>query len=172
MAWTWENLLFACDACNKAKGTKFPLTATSIPLNRDEMPPGQENALLLDPTVVDPLEHIEFKSEKDGRWRPIGKTAEGRKTIEVLHLDGIERPKILDHYRHHVNDRVRPKVDTFKSALISGNMRQAHLLWSRMCRSLLRTSSPFSALSYDAIRALLSKEQRLPFTLPRPPIAP
>jgi hypothetical protein len=46
------------------------------------------------------LDHIQFVRERDGRWRPIGKTEMGRKTIEVLHLDGVERPKILDRDIH------------------------------------------------------------------------
>lgn len=172
LAWTWENLLFACDACNKAKGTKFPLTESSVPLPPEIMPPGQESALLLDPCVDDPLDHIQFVQEKDGRWRPQGNTDIGRKTIEVLHLDGTDRPKILDHYRDHVNGWVRPLIEVFRAAMKAGDMQGAQKAWSRTCRTLLRKSSPYAALSYAALNVLVSPEQRAVFPVPRPPYAP
>lgn len=173
LAWTWENLLFACDACNKVKGTKFPLTPSSVPLVPEEMPPGRENALLLDPTVDDPLDHIRFILEKDGRWRPIGTTEKGRNTIRVLQLDGLEgRSKILDHYRDHVNDRVRPRLREFHEALKSKDLQSAYEIWHAMCRRLLRGSSPYAALSHDAIAILASREVGREFMLPRPPFVP
>ncbi len=178
LAWSWENLLFTCIDCNSAKGIHFPLAPASIALQVEEMPPGKEQPLLLNPTVDDPLDHIEFRREKDDRWKPFGKTEMGWKTIRVLQLDGLPpdgqkgRPGILDLYRDHVNERVQPRVDHFKDALRTGNMEKAEATWWIMCRSLLQKSSPYAALAYHAIPVLLADEPPHPFELPRPPYSP
>lgn len=178
LAWTWENLIFTCIDCNNAKGIHFPLAPASIALQMEEMPPGKEQPLLLNPTVDDPLDHIEFRREKDDRWKPFGKTEMGWKTIRVLQLDGLPRdgqkgrPGILDFYRDHVNGLVQLRVDNFKAPLCAGNMEQAEAMWWKMCSSLLQKHSPYSALAYYAIPVLLAEEPPHPFELPRPPYCP
>jgi len=70
LAWTWSNLLFSCNNCNRpnrdvdgrlvGKGDRFPLAEGSIPLVAELAAPGRELPLLLDPAArdIDPIDHI------------------------------------------------------------------------------------------------------------------
>ena len=69
-AWSGDNLLAACGACQLRKGNRFP-TEEGRPL---WIHPGQS----------DPSEHLEFKMV-DGRWTVDHRgTAQGRHTVEAL----------------------------------------------------------------------------------------
>lgn len=176
LAWNWENLLFACDDCNKAKGTSFPLTPSSTALVADGLPPGDEEPLLLNPSIDDPIEHIEFFPERDGRWRPRPRnnSERGKVTIETLGLDGVRRPGILDLYRDHVNDFVRPRVRDVAMAFDREDPQTIHTCWSEACRRLLRGGSIYAALSYDALSVLVPHRQRTRWNLLlwRPQLSP
>lgn len=90
LAWSWENLFFACPACNSAtcKGNKFPLKRRSARLAEWEELPGKEEPLLLNPATVDPLDHVRFGPDlTTGAWGPIPLDDLGRWTIAVLGLN-------------------------------------------------------------------------------------
>jgi hypothetical protein len=73
-AFDWLNHLLACDYCNSHhKRDRYPVDADG-------------NALLLDPTAEDPLEHL-FLVLSIGKYRAL--TEKGRQTIEVC---GLNRP--------------------------------------------------------------------------------
>lgn len=77
LAWDWDNLLFACAACNGSKGDRFELLPGSVHLQAGERPPGDERPVLLNPLEEDPLNVIAFVKEPDG-WVPKGIDDEGR----------------------------------------------------------------------------------------------
>jgi uncharacterized protein (TIGR02646 family) len=151
LAWTWENLLFACAACNRKGGKldEFPLVAGSTALQFPEAPPGAEHPLLLDPTVDDPRQHIHFVKLPDGRWAPIGKTERGRQTIELL---GLSRDTYLDELTYHVKHTVMPVVQDLKTAYVVGLPPSFIALWQRKCKELLDPERPCLALSEDVLR--------------------
>lgn len=99
LAWTWENLLFACPRCNRRhKKNRFPLARGRRILPARHNPPGPERALLLDPAgTEDPIDHIQFSRFKIGKkekWIPVprGRSRKGERTIRVLKLD---RPALV-----------------------------------------------------------------------------
>ena len=77
----WLNLLLCCTECGRFKGDEFPLS-NGLPL-------------LVDPTVEEPWEHLDFDTDtgnvvakfdaQTGAWSP-----KGEKTVEVLQLDRRE----------------------------------------------------------------------------------
>jgi uncharacterized protein (TIGR02646 family) len=77
----WENLLLACAECNRVKGDRFPM-ANGQPL-------------LVDPTVDDPWQFLDFDPDTGNltarydrahnSWSP-----KGQKTVDVLQLDRRE----------------------------------------------------------------------------------
>lgn len=80
-AFTWENYLWSCSACNSGfKGTQFPRDGNGAPL-------------LVNPTTEDPGEHLDF-SPTTGKL--IGVTSKGQHTIRVL---GFDRRGNLDRRR-------------------------------------------------------------------------
>lgn len=168
LAWTWENLLFACFACNRDhKKRQFPLIDDAHRLVAEATPPGQEQALLLDPfdPTLDSRAHLEFRRERVSgkeRWRPYGLSPAGDETIRVC---GLARPSLLDRYTDHVNTLVRPRVLVFANAVEKRDVRGIRDGWSTMCRALLHPRSEFCALSRDALEVLVSAATRERFQL-------
>jgi hypothetical protein len=168
LAWTWENLLFSCVYCNRDhKKTLFPLRGSSQRLVAEELPPGGELPLLLDPydASIDPHSEIEFRlghvADRE-RWQPVGLTARGWASIFAF---GLDRPPLLDKYADHVRDLVRPRVELFQSALENTDRATALAAWNRLCGSLFAPRQDFHALSRAAIAILLRdeiREYRLP----------
>ncbi|MBX3200543.1 MAG: hypothetical protein KF894_20565 [Labilithrix sp.] len=167
LAWTWENLLFACQDCNREfKRDRFPLSAGSR-LAEDEPPPGTELPLVIDPcdSTVDPSAEIVFRREsvqRRERWRPQGLTARGRETIEVC---GLDRPGLLDLYADHVNHCVRPKVALLCNVSPSAGARGVVDAWRSTVRGLLAPCRPFRSLAHDALEALVPASLRKTYNL-------
>jgi HNH endonuclease len=163
LAWTWENLLFACIDCNRdQKRDRFPLSPGDTRLVAEQAPPGAERPLVLDPSdpSMVPAREIEFRRERipgRERWVPRGVTARGRETIAVC---GLDRPNLLDLYTEHVIHAVRPKLAGFLAACEEGNTQTTFQAWERAKRGLLARERPFRALSHDALNALVPVELR------------
>lgn len=162
LAWTWENLLFACAACNGkgGKSDQFPLATGSTPLSYPEQPPGGETPLLIDPTVDDPRQHIRFEQLLTGRWAPVGKTERGYETIRVL---GLARDSYLDELAHHVEKVVMPVVRDIQATYAVGLPSPSFAAyWHRKCAELLDPERPCLGLSEDVLRSIFP-------TYPEPP---
>lgn len=161
LAWTWENLLFACVDCNREhKRDQFPRATGDVALLPHEQPPGGELPLLINP-AVDPSGEICFVREKHNgreRWIPRGNTHRGRTTVAVCKLD---RPGLLDLYQEHVNRYVRPKAAAVHEASRAAEPRAIVTAWDRATRSLLAPAQPFRALSYDALAVLVAPTLRV-----------
>lgn len=154
LAWTWDNLLFACAACNRKGGKldQFPLAEGSVRLAFSEQPPGAERPLLVDPTIDNPREHIRFVRMPDGRWAPIGVSERGRETIKILDLS---RDTYLDDFTHHVTSIVMPVVRDIQdaqSAYRAGSRAGFDDYWRGKCDQLLDPDRAFRALSEDVLR--------------------
>ena len=82
LAYSWDNLLLACQECNRThKKESFPLANPTDRARSHHDCLGKEQALLIDPVGQDPRTHIRF----DGP-APMSGTAEGRATIKVVGL--------------------------------------------------------------------------------------
>ncbi len=168
LAWTWDNLLFACVDCNREyKREQFPLAPGSSPLMMMQAPPGDERPLVIDPTApeIDPLDEIEFRRERIDareRWTPYGLTERGRETIRVC---GLDRPGLLTQYTSHVRDLVRPKLATFFAASELADTRATIKAWNTVTRALLGRERPFRALSHDALKVLVPASVRAQYGL-------
>ncbi len=152
LAFTWKNLLFACDCCNrKHKKIRFPLAPSSTPLATMKNPPGKEKPLLLDPAgAINPVEHIEYVFETTSKkWWPRGRNGSffGAKTIEVCKLD---RPQLVALYGDHVKE-LQGFIGAIDEAISRG---QKDLILSAFQRALghLTAQSCYVGLTYDVFR--------------------
>jgi len=86
----WENLLLACKRCNEeAKKDQFP---------HDD----QGNPLLIDPTMIDPNEHLHFDWDPTAKLATVfEKTHQGQATITVCDLN---RSELLKHRSRFVKN--------------------------------------------------------------------
>jgi uncharacterized protein (TIGR02646 family) len=89
LAYEWKNLLPSCIDCNRyrlhgeggaGKADRFPVAGFRASLPGEE---DQEEPLLIDPTLADPSEHLEFFP--DGKVR--AKTKIGEETIDNIGLN-------------------------------------------------------------------------------------
>ncbi len=153
LAWTWENLLFACALCNRSgKNDHFPLAAGSTKLPFGASPPGEETPLFLDPShpSFDRRTHIRFvqMNPKD-RWMPIGLTPEGQETLRILRHGAMWADDYLDDWGHHVKHKVTPAIERLRLAQHRDDFEDA---WRGECQALLHEEVELHALSEDVLR--------------------
>lgn len=160
LAWTWENLLFACTRCNTHyKGTLFPLVPGSTSLPEMCFDLDQESPILIDPARLDPREHIRFGwVAHRKRWipYPINGSELGDKTIKILGLDEDDRPT------EHVRERVEPWLEQIKAIWSDtrGDVDKTSAAWRRMLDSLFAPRQPFHAVTWDALEHFLADAER------------
>lgn len=166
LAWTWENLLFACARCNTSyKRNRFPLAHGTAPLPERSFELEAERPLLIDPARIDPREHIRYRwSESRGRWVPVpvARSDMGPVTVEVLGLDEADLPT------DHVADRVDPWVDRLAETIRQGDPERVQSHWNSMCRSLFAAKQPFHAVTWDALEAKVPERLRRQWGLDLP----
>jgi uncharacterized protein (TIGR02646 family) len=169
LAWTWENLLFACAPCNRShKRHLFPLARGSRALEPEQQPPGGEKPLLIDPATEEPLQHLQFVPfmiHGQERWFPNARSGSprGQETIRVL---GLDSASLLDLYKAHVDREVRPKVDELHKVMKSRARKRVMQEWDALTHELLDPRRPFTALSYDALDHLVPEAERQRWGLP------
>jgi uncharacterized protein (TIGR02646 family) len=101
LAYDWQNLLFACEDCNRARKRQlFPLANDPTGRARthhDSL--AQEAPLLVNPATVDPAAHLTFAEEVAKALTP-----EGRATIAACALNRVallaDRRERLRHLRN------------------------------------------------------------------------
>lgn len=154
LAFNWDNLLYACKNCNESyKRALFPLANGSTPLYAEQMPPGNEQPLLINPCgTINPVEHIEFYCSNaipsHERWlaKPRHDSLLGSETIRVLGLN--EKPNI-DKHTSIVQTRILHQVASFEKywhqpEFITTLFNSAHRLFA--------PENDYAALQYDALR--------------------
>ncbi len=149
LAWTWENLAFACVTCNSPthKGNRFPLKRGTPILSLHEQPPAIEQPLLLDLSRCDPLEHLLFAPDMSTGWGPVAKTIEGRWTIAVLGLH--QRPTLRTQWTHRAHDI--ENNEAFKSFFVAlGKATNEDLrdIWDKLTRVLLYQGPDYRAFRW------------------------
>ena len=151
LAWNWDNLLFACRACNQAGGKldAFPLRPGSVALPPGSQPPGDEAPELLDPSVDDPRDHIRFELDPRGRWNIVGSSWRGTVTLHTL---GLLRDEFRDLFNIHVARIVEPVIEDVRSGLATLPRDAFERLWARKCAELLDPHRAHRALSEDVLR--------------------
>lgn len=116
-----RNLYFCCKNCNGPKSTFFPLEPGATPLAPRALPwKVMERALVLDPGVEDPEQHIVWR--RRGRKReyvPVGVTEKGRQTVRAAALDQRDTLNALRarYYERHIS----PVIERHRKAKTRGD---------------------------------------------------
>ncbi|MEZ4294438.1 MAG: hypothetical protein R3B70_05645 [Polyangiaceae bacterium] len=152
LTWSWDNLFIACSTCNdpKHKGAEFELFDPSSRLSPGQLPPGDEQPKLLDPSdpTVQPVRHIEFKVVA-GRWLPVARAGNLRGDATVRAF-GLDVGPIVDHYESHI-ENLRPRINDVRAAIASGNPRAVSLAWDKLIGNAFSRRQQFHGLMYDVI---------------------
>lgn len=149
----WQNLLYSCERCNRSyKKTQFPLATGSIQAKSPLDDISLEHPLLINPTAVDPVLHIKFD-----KYEAKGITPEGRKTIEVFHLNDQDNcPELIDN-RKQLYELYKIELDKIKTSrciLNLPNLSQAVIdlanesirMSNESIRNLMAMNKPFSGM--------------------------
>ena len=74
--------------------------------------------------------------------------------IETIRICGLDRPSLLELYKQHVRDFVRPAIEQFVNAARTEDARIVINAWNRLCRRVDAPGQQFRALSRDAVKTL------------------
>jgi hypothetical protein len=111
LAYEWENLMFACECCNRRhKGNLFPLFDETTRARAPSDIIDRESPLFIDPSREDPAAHIGFREEVP---YAIGGNARGEATIDAL---GLHRPELVERRRDRLQKlrQLRRAMDLLK----------------------------------------------------------
>ena len=153
LAFTWENLLFACPSCNRSgKYDQFPLKVGSAALAEREMPNGREVPLLIDPAVQSAMPHIRYKPDNStGETLWVAEARNGSEygdyTIRVCDLndDGVVTLR-----SGHIERLVMREVRRIQS--VPANDRTALVdTVDEIVRHFLDPAAEFVGATYDAL---------------------
>lgn len=172
LAYTWENLLFACRNCNQApyKLDKFPLESGSIALVPSQVPPGGEIPLLIDPASESPCNHIEFVADHSSskvRWVPRAR-AGSRRGDETIRTCGLDRTDLVDLYTFHAEDTLRKDRGRVAGALQTGDLPTIQLVFQDFVDRNLAPSAVFAGLARDVLAHDVPATVRSTFALTLP----
>jgi hypothetical protein len=178
LTWTWSNLLFCCTQCNSYKHIHFPLTGGSVPLSAEELPPGKEQPLLLDPcedgAQCAPQRHIQFRPVADNWWPfPRNGSARGEEFLTRLRFYhpelGIRRAGLVSKWRAHAKG-LQPAIAQVKAALRDGSQSLIQSTWAAQVTPHLFCSQEFVALSIDVFDHEFGAELRAQYGLQLEPV--
>lgn len=165
LAWTWDNLLFACPSCNRSeKNDAFPLAHNSPTLADHAQPPDQEQPLLLNPgDTINPVEHIVFVYEagkgkgKTRNWRanPRNGSPLGVFSIDVY---GLNTDELLELRNSYYENTISRRIEKLRDALRRQTVAVIEEQFEEALHLLL-ASQPWVALSYDALRSAIPDAQ-------------
>lgn len=156
LAWTWGNLLFACEQCNGSKLADFPIEPASTRLQPGQQPPGDERPLLLHPAQDDPREHIEFIPTDSKRWipRPRRASARGKETLDTLCWsntpDDMPKPGLLEKWKDRAAD-LDDCIEAIAAAIETNDAEHILRTWKRLTTRYRFARTEFVALSLDIL---------------------
>jgi len=144
LAYDWDNLLLSCHECNSdCKGTLFPLSNPRARARSHHDDSTVERALLINPALQDPRDHIRFSNET-----PFHRTRKGSVTIEVIGLrrDSLRetRLKYLAELRHNLD-----LVDVAGSHPRILELRRLGDEAQALIDSAILPDAPFSSMAID-----------------------
>lgn len=173
LAWSWENLFFACWSCNgkATKGNKFPLLdhASALPeparalalswpaVHFDRK---AEKAMLVDPSLEDPMNFIQWLPEnpdaewKDLRWIPMNRDPDqrGDATIRIIGL----RKDLPEQVSAAIRGHLVPKMERLQGYWQSRDRQRATDVWDDV-EKMFDSYLPYLAATYNAIEWFLEQ---------------
>lgn len=171
LAWTWENLLFACAICNSShKRDLFPLADGSRVMIAEDQLPSQETAVFVDPADphdCDPMDLIVFLPVGD-RWVPTGRHGDPRGAA-IVRLLGLDGPAHLPRYTQHVDEYLRPHIERLHGFARADDVPGFRAEWADATRHI-RPVRPWAGLAHDVFDYHFPalERSRMGVTLPRP----
>ncbi|HEY0481955.1 MAG TPA: hypothetical protein VGD37_30765, partial [Kofleriaceae bacterium] len=145
LAYDWQNLLFACERCNRRhKKNLFPLSEPARRARSHRDAAAGEAPVFIDPSAEDPERYISFREHVP---IAVGGNVRGEQTIDAL---GLRRPALnADRERHLA--QVRHLLAVASNTDVPENLRaQSRALLAK----LTAVDAEYSRMSRVAVAAL------------------
>lgn len=164
LAWTWNNLLFACPLCNRGKKDLFPLETGSPVLKARQTAPGGEKAWIIDPASgINPVEHIEYKlrtlngQPHTGQWWATARNGSeiGSYTFDVCQLNHPSQRDLRDKY---YTSNLAPRIRALENALTSQDTQKMMEAWCEAI-DMLKPCNEYVAFKYDVFRHFIANDR-------------
>jgi uncharacterized protein (TIGR02646 family) len=145
LAYAWENLLFACERCNRRhKKNLFPLIAPAHRATSHRAPIADEMPVFIDPSMEDPEQYITYREHVPVA---VDGNARGEQTIEAL---GLRRPHLnADRERQLANLKILHAVVSLPE--VPDSLRNESLA---LLKKYIASDGEYSLLSRIAVKAL------------------
>lgn len=141
LAYSWDNLLFACEECNRReKRNLFPLEDPATRARTADALAG-ERPVFVDPARDEPADHIEFREDI-----PVGRTKRGTVTIASL---GLRRPSLAERRLEKLK-----MLQQLRAAVVPLQKRGKNDLVEEIRETLtnaVRPSAEFSAMAWSLL---------------------
>jgi uncharacterized protein (TIGR02646 family) len=175
LAYSWNNLLFACNFCNRTgKNDDFPLDVGSTSLSPEEYAPGKEIPLLINPRQLNPVEHIKFVLRSKFPNGPRHWMAEPRNgskiALHTIRSCDLNRDELLELRTRYVENFISPQVKRIRKEIEQHNVSGITSSFER-AQEMCLPRFEFAALSYDIFYFEFSKDPvmlRLGLLMPEP----
>jgi uncharacterized protein (TIGR02646 family) len=157
LGYTWSNLYLSCHSCNStAKIDQFPLSNPATRVRPPDDDITVEDALLVDPGVEDPRDHIRFNRDAPYAFNASPK---GKRTIDVLKLG--KRPGLVSKRQEWFGEleRLREVVEIFRDYPNYSNLEtSARKALAKLCQAVGRRAT-FSSMAKDFLEEFLEDFQ-------------
>lgn len=159
LAYTWENLLFACPSCNRSnKKSLFPLDSGSISLHAETSPPDREIPLLIDPASINPIEHIQFIYKNNSWWaQPRNGSLLGNKSIVVY---GLNSSDLIELRQDYYEMTLTPQINALDQAIDHDNIKILSYEFKRTL-AMLNPRNPYVGFSYDVLTSKINNLKKI-----------
>lgn len=151
LAYTWENLVLACEECNRRhKKNMFPISGRRARSSQGNLL--AEQAHYIHPVEEDPSGEIKFDGP-DINWSRCGQR--GEITAKAL---GLDRGYLFEE-RKRVADRIKQDFNTIEIlSRMPNSKNEVDALWLAL-ESYVKAEEPYSAMAKDLLRELFMGER-------------
>lgn len=144
LAYAWDNLLFACERCNRRHKKNLPLVDPARRATSHQSPIVDEMSVFIDPSVEDPEQYLTYREHVpvaiDGNTR-------GQQTIEAL---GLRRPHLnADREKHLASLKILHAVVSLPE--VPDSLRNESLA---LLKKYVARDAEYSLMSRIAVQAL------------------
>lgn len=184
LTWTWSNLYFSCDECNRngRKGNRFPIRPNTVraaapvgplanPLPKAMMRMGAEQHLLVDPRLDDPLDHLQWAPvdcrlpKRIWTWTVGGLDDKGDMMIKALELEYR-----LDEVNLHLRG-LRDQWEEIEEHIRDNRLPNARRAWDRAVGTYVdNKAQPFRGAAWWAMEALCPAVERQKYGFRHPAV--
>lgn len=178
LAWTWSNLYFSCDDCNRsgAKGNRFPIAQGSVRIPEPVGPIQKidkihtsvqsENAILINPREEDPFKHLQWiPANRIMHRRKWTWTIEGRDDRGMLTINALDLKFRIDEVNRHL-ERMSPTWHEIDDAIAEQRLAAVRRNWVRLVDTFLKNKKqPFRNAVWWALDSLYPRAVRKKYGL-------